>query len=424
MMSQSFRSLSLSYHNAPVEVRELFSLNEVLTKEALFQLRELLDLEELLILSTCNRTEVYYTSAHILDEEIVKLLGILKGISHPVHYLSYFRSFATPHAASEHLFEVALGLDSQVVGDIQIINQVKQAYQWSADLNLAGPFLHRLLHTIFFSNKRVRQETQFHDGAASVSYATVELVELIANGMLRDARILVLGLGEIGADVARNLAGKQLGQVYLCNRTLQKAASLARETGFKVIGFERVWEAIEEADIIISSIVREDPFISKTFVSTLPLYTFKYFIDLSVPRSIESQVEDLPGAIVYNIDDIQARTQAAVERRLQAIPHIREIIVQSLSGLDEWTQEMMLTPTIHKLKSALEQIRQEELGKHVQQLSQKEAQAVEKVTQGIIQRLLKMHILPLKAACKRGEAETLVEVLNELFDLEKQAQNE
>src|SRR6478736_1903681 len=180
-MLSNFKALSLSHKNAPVEVRELVSLDESLCKKLMMSLKDFTDATETLILSTCNRTEIYYSSNEDWSEEIIKLIGVHKGIENIQSYKSYFTILNDHNEAVSHLYHVSIGLESQVVGDMQIPNQVKHAYQWSADLSMAGPFLHRLMHTIFFTNKRVVQETTFRDGAASVSYATVEQAETLCS---------------------------------------------------------------------------------------------------------------------------------------------------------------------------------------------------------------------------------------------------
>ncbi len=172
-MHNKFRALSLSYKIAPVEIREIISLDESDVHSILIKLKDFFSVTDTLILSTCNRTEVYYSHELDLSTEIIKLIGLEKGLEDVVSYLEYFKIFNEDRDAINHLYRVAMGLDAQVVGDMQISSQVKRAYQASADLEMAGPFLHRLMHTIFFTNKRVVQETSFRDGAASISYATV-----------------------------------------------------------------------------------------------------------------------------------------------------------------------------------------------------------------------------------------------------------
>lgn len=418
-MSKQFKSISLSHKRAPIEVREQVSLNESQAKSLMRKIQELTGASDLLILSTCNRTELYYSAEQDQSRTILQLLVLEKRIASIAEIEPYFEIVNEHAQAVQHLFDVAMGLDAQVVGDMQISNQVKTAYQWSADEDVAGPFLHRLLHTIFFTNKRVVQETAFRDGAASVSYATTELVQDIAL-QLPEARILVLGIGEIGLDVCKNLADSKVEHVSITNRTQSKAESVAAECGFEVLPFEQVQKAIMEHDVIISSIAMEQPFIKKTSLQEQDLHQFKYFFDLSVPRSVETEVEEIPGMILYNIDQIQAKAGEALERRLAAIPEVKQIIADSILNLNSWAQEMEVSPVIQRLKSALETIRQEEMARYLKNVPESESKRIEKITKSMMQKVIKLPVLQLKAACKRGEAETLIDVLNDLFDLEGQ----
>ncbi|HEV7378845.1 MAG TPA: glutamyl-tRNA reductase [Dyadobacter sp.] len=415
-MYNQFKSISLSHRKAPLAIREQLALNEDSAKGIMLRLKDFFDITDVLTVSTCNRTEIYYSSTEDLNEEIIKLLLIEKGISDVQPFVDYFEKFSAGENAVQHLFEVATGLHSQVVGDMQIPNQIKHAYQWTADLNLAGPFLHRLLHTIFFANKRVAQETFFRDGAASVSYASVELVE----GLMPNPKILVVGLGEIGSDVCRNLAQKQDMDVTIINRTRSKADALADELGFRVADVSDIEAEISRADVIISSIARDEPFFTKEMMVRLRGMSFKYFVDLSVPRSVSPEVEEIPGVMLYTIDSIRSRADEALNRRLESIPQVREIIDEAVVEFNDWSKEMIVSPTIQKLKGALEQIRKEELTRFTKNLNDAELEKVERITTSMMQKILKLPVLQLKAACKRGEAETLIDVLNDLFNLEKE----
>ncbi|WBA41262.1 glutamyl-tRNA reductase [Hymenobacter canadensis] len=419
-MSHPFKAVSLSFKKAPLQIRELIALDEAACRRFLHTLHHELGLTDLLVLSTCNRTEVYYSSDLDYSTAIITALGKLKGLADADSYTPYFDLLTDADTAVQHLFEVAMGLDAQVVGDLQISNQVKQAYQWAADEDAAGPFLHRLLHTVFFTNKRVQQETSFRDGAASTSYAALELVEELTADVA-NPRVLVVGLGEIGADVCRHFGdSKQFQDVTICNRTRSKAETLAEECGLKVLDFENLVQGMKEADIIVSSIAAATPFFTREMVQHLDVLSYKFFIDLSVPRSIEAEVETVPGVLVYNIDAIQSKASAALERRLAAVPHVRAIIAESIAGLNDWSKEMMVSPTIQKLKNALEQIRQEEMDRFQKKMSPEEARRMDEVTKSLMQKILKQPVIHLKAACKRGEADQLIDVLTDLFDLEHQ----
>ena len=428
-MLDTFKAISLSHKTAPLQVRELIALNEDEAKRLMLRLRDFFGLADLLVISTCNRTEVYYAFDRDLNADIARLLLIEKGLTDTDNYLPYFQYFNAHDGAVRHLFEVCVGLHSQVIGDMQIPNQVKQSYQWSADLDMAGPFLHRLMHTIFFTNKRVAQETSFRDGAASVSYAAVELIDELV-GANQNLNVLVIGLGEIGTDVCKNLearsgATKSGGSrsqtnITLCNRTLAKAEALAIQFGFRVADFSNLTDEIQKADVIISSVTRPDTLITPELLKTINVLTFKYFIDLSVPRSVDATVEQIPGVLVYNIDHIRNRADEALQQRLAAIPQVEAIIDQTVAEFGDWSKEMVVSPTINKLKNALEQIRRDEIARHMKHLTSDESEKIEKITRGIMQKIIKLPVLQLKAACKRGEAETLIDVLNDLFDLEKQ----
>ncbi|MFQ3213594.1 MAG: glutamyl-tRNA reductase [Marivirga sp.] len=419
-MYQNFKALSLSFKNTPIHIREQVSLNEAISTRLLNYLKEFTSATDVLILSTCNRTEIYYLNDEDLSLDLIKLIGIEKGVEQIENIRPYFNSITDHDSAVKHLFDVSIGLEAQVVGDVQISNQVKRAYQASADLELAGPFLHRLMHTIFFTNKRVIQETTFRDGAASVSYAATELVKTLTTE-IATPKILVVGVGEIGEDVCRNLVGSQNIEVKITNRTDAKAKELAAECGFGTLDFDDLWQGVNEADVIISSVSTDSALFTKNKVSELEILSFKYFIDLSVPRSVEIEVEDIPAAIVYNVDNIKTKADSALEMRVQAIPDVENIIAEAIEEFQDWSKEMIVSPTINNLKNALEQIRQEELARYIKNLDSKESKIVEKVTKSMMQKIIKLPVLQLKAACKRGEAETLIDVLNSLFNLEEES---
>lgn len=419
-MWNQFKALTLSHQTAPVAIREQVHVPGALCQQLLSRIQEVLGLEEVLVLSTCNRTEIYYVSESDLSAELIKILAIEKGLKAPDRLTPYFSVINDHFEASRHLFEVSMGLHSTVIGDIQISNQVKQAYRYCADQKLAGPFLHRILHTIFHTHKRVQQETAYRDGAASVSYAAAELANELMNNW-ETPSVLVLGLGEMGSDVARNLVGSHFSRIAVSNRTREKSDAMALETGAEIIDWE-AWEThAAQFDVILSAVTAEKPIVTRSVLTggASEIRT-KYLIDLSVPRSIAADVEELDGVITFNIDEIQLRTNEVVERRKAAIPRVNKIISQEISGLTEWSKELSISPTIHKLKDALEQIRQEELARYLKHADEKETELVNKVTKSMMNKIMKLPVLQLKAACKRGEEETLIDLLNGLFNLEQQ----
>ena len=417
-MTYLFKAISLTYKKAPLGIRELLALNEASCSWLLHKLQHELGFSDVLVLSTCNRTEVYYAAETDQSAVIIATLGQVKGVPDCARWQAYFTVLNSQQAATRHLFEVALGLDSQVVGDMQISSQVKRAYQRSAETAAAGPFLHRLLHSVLAANKQVQQETAFRDGAASTSYATLELVrELTATGS--QPRVLIVGLGEIGKDVCRHFGkSKHFTDVTICNRTRQTAELLAAENGLQVLDFAQIADGLQAADVVISSLAASTPFFTRELVSILPPEHQMLFIDLSVPRSVAADVESTPGITVYNIDTIQNRASQALAQRLAAIPHVQAIIEKSMATLQAWSRELQVAPTIQRLKSTLELMRQQEVGRFQKKVSPAEALRLEEVTKALTQKFLKLPVLQLKAACQRGEAEQLTTILTELFALE------
>jgi glutamyl-tRNA reductase len=407
-MITPFKSVSISYRSAPLTIREMVALSEEESRAFTLKCKDLFGLQELLIVSTCNRTELYFTSQESISNDLIKALLIEKGLMNTADYVHYFVQMDETNDSLKHLFEVATGLQSKVVGDLQIPNQIKKAYQLAADLNMAGPYLHRLMHTIFYSNKRVAQETSFRDGAASVSYATVALAEELSQA-IATPKILILGLGEIGIDVCKNFEDKDFAEVTVMNR---------------VAPFEDMCKEVEAADIIISSVRTESPIITQENLKAMQLLSFKYFIDLSVPRSIEEAVEKVSGVLLYNIDSLKERADEALAARMASIPDVRVIIEESIESFNDWSKEMEVSPTIHKLKGALEQIRKEEINRHLKGLSAEEVDKLEKITASLVQKIIKQPIIHLKAACKRGDSEAMVDVLNDLFNLEQFEEHE
>ena len=422
-MHNQFKALCISHKTAPVEVRERMALNPEETQMVLKRVSELFGLHDVLVLSTCNRSEIYYSSPQELGDELVKVLALQKGLEVGDDYNQYFTHISDHAKAVQHLLRVATGLESQIVGDMQITNQVKSAYQMSADANLAGPFLHRLLHTAFFTNKRVVQETAFRDGAASVSYATLELISELTITQ-ESPTIMIVGLGDIGSDLCMNISDHknfQHTQILISNRSLPKTQKIAAECGFKAIPFESYKDHLEYADVVVSAVGMNELLIDHQLVEALAIKDFKYFIDLGVPRSIEASIEEVNGALLYNIDDIQSRADEALQRRLSSIPLVENLVNEAIGDFEDWSKDMSVSPTINKLKNALEQIRKEEIARYLKDISGDDAIMVEKLTKSIMQKVIKLPVLQLKAACRRGEEETLIDVLNDLFDLQKES---
>lgn len=417
-MQSEFKALSLSHQNASLAVRERMHLDTDSCDRLATNLHEILGLEEVLVLSTCNRTEIYYLSGEDKSNELIRLLCLEKGISTSEDHSAHFLRINDGFQAARHLFEVSMGLHSSVIGDLQISNQIKQAYSRSAELKLAGPVIHRLLHTIFHCNKRVQQETAYRDGAASVSYAAADLAKSLV-AFHQSPSVLVIGAGEMGADVAKNLQNGNFSRIAVMNRTLAKAEALAAEIEGEALELAGLKEVLPEFDIVITAVGGEMPLIQKSDLRPQQGLKQKYLIDLSVPRGIAANVTEVPGVLLYDIDEIRERTEETVARRLEEAPKVHAIIADEMAGFSSWSAELSISPTINRLKEALEQIRRDELARYLKNADESEAKLVDQVTKSMMNKIIKLPVLQLKAACKRGEQETLIDLLNDLFDLER-----
>lgn len=422
-MWNEFKAVSLSHRQAPVEMREHFHLNNSAAAAFASQLAAVLELEEVLVVSTCNRTEVYYHCPTDHSEAILKMLCIEKGIAYQPSIDACFERLTENAAAVRHLFEVSIGLHSQVVGDLQISGQVKQAYAASAELKLAGPFMHRLLHTIFHTSKRVQQETAFRDGGASVSYVAAELAGSLA-GSFAAPRVLVIGAGEMGRDAARNLDRPSFAALTLMNRTAARAEALAHELGAVHRDYAQLADALNETEIALIAVdapqaVLKPEMLRREGNELRPLF----LIDMSVPRAVDPAVEQVPGVVVYDMDDLTDRANEALAKRLASVPAVNQIIEEEMQNFLLWSRELAISPVIQQLRDALEQIRKEEMARFLRNAEAHETELVEKVTRAMIEKIVKLPVLQLKAACRRGDAESLIGVLQDLFDLEKQKTN-
>ncbi|AHJ95360.1 glutamyl-tRNA reductase [Hymenobacter swuensis] len=417
-MNPNFHVFSLSQRAAPLAVREQLALNEAACRQLLRTLRTAPGLTDVLVLSTCNRTEIYYCAGQEQTAVLLDALGQVLGRVVSARQAAYFVHLHDAEAATRHLFDVALGLEAQLIGDQQISHQVKRAYQWAVEEDTAGPWLHRLLHTVLFTSKRVQQETAFRDGAASTSYAALELTETLT-AHLPNPTILIVGLGEIGTDVARHFgASPRFTCVTVCNRTRAKAEALAAGNSLQVLDWADLVPGLQAADVVISSVAAAVPCLTLPLVQQLTVLSHKFFIDLSVPRSVAAEVEQVPGVLLYTLDDIADTTSATLARRLAAVPQVCALIAESLADLAQWSRELEVSPTIQQLKNALEQLRAEELRRFSKHLSAAETQRMDELTKSLMQKVLKYPTRHLKAACQRGETGPLVGLLTDIFGLE------
>lgn len=408
-MRGNFCVISVDHHLADISIREQFNFSTVEIEAFYVMLREVLDLHEVLILNTCNRVELYFYSEKTDAVDVAKLLCAFKSVS-----LSDYQQFIRTEVGTEaitHLHRVAIGLESMVIGDLQIMGQVKQAYQQSVDHDMAGPVIHRLLHRVFYCHKHVNQETTFKCGAASISY---NAASLIFKSLADDANVLVVGAGQMASDLASHLSKKGYQNIVITNRSKDKATALASQFGYDIIDFESHQEKLSEYDAVISTIAVDSVvYPTDVFENT----SVQLIIDMSSPRSVDARVNKLPIQF-WDIDALGQQVDKVIEQRKKQIPTVEHLIEASVIEFNEWKEGFEFTSGVSRFKSTLQELQRQSLQSKMKSWSKQERELAEEVTSAMIQKIVNLPVKQIKNVCKREEAEQLSNSLNELFNIE------
>jgi len=322
----------LSYKTAPVEVREQLAVKPSQLVCHACRLKLCGDLHEVVLLSTCNRVEIYGTTPRITSR-IDGLFQLLTTGSTDVRPHVYVHEDA---AAARHLFQVASGLESMVIGETEITGQVKTAYDTARAARLTGPVLNRLFQKTFQTVKDIRSQTGIGRGATSVGSVAVELAEQIFRHDLSQQTIIIIGAGPMGEACVRHLAKKGAKSILVSNRSFDRAEALAGEFGGRAVHFDKLLDAMREADIVVASTGCPKTLLHRADVEAMlrarrnrPLF----LIDISVPRNIDADVQRLPNVYLYNIDDLEAIVQSNVRLREQELAVCHEIIDRRVGQL-------------------------------------------------------------------------------------------
>lgn len=414
--------IGLNHKTAPIEIREKLAFQESAIEEALTRAHSLSALRENMILSTCNRVEIYAVS-----QEVEKTIGDLKSFLSIYHNLplSLFEKslyLLIGEEAVRHSFRVASSLDSMVVGEPQILGQLKSAYALATESKTSGLVLHRLLHRAFNVAKRVRTETRIGNSAVSVSSVAVELAETIF-GSLEQRTALLIGAGEMCELAARHLLAGGVEKILITNRTYDRALSLAREFNGEAIPFDEMGEGLKKADIVISATDSPQFLIMHRQMSRLMKARRQkpiFFIDIADPRDVEPSVGDIENAYLYNIDDLQKLANENIKDRGKEAQKAEAIVQGEVMKFVRWYQSLEITPTITALKEKCEEIRKRELEKMLSlhpHLSEKERHSLEAMTSAIINKILHDPLTQLKLKDEEIMSDVYVDVLRTLFQL-------
>ncbi|APS38259.1 MULTISPECIES: glutamyl-tRNA reductase [Salegentibacter] len=405
-----FYTIGLSYKKADAEIRGHFSLNEEAKQGLLKQAKEE-GIDAILVTSTCNRTEIYGFAQHPF--QLIKLL-----CEHTHGTVEEFEKVAYVHKnkqAISHMFRVGTGLDSQILGDFEIISQLKVAFARSKKHGLVNAFLERLVNAVIQASKRIKNETEISTGATSVSFASVQyILDNVPN--VSDKNILLFGTGKIGRNTCENLIKHtQNEHITLINRTKDKAEKIAGKFNLIVKDYADLQAEIRNTDILIVATGAQNPTISKELI-----YSNKNLLvlDLSIPKNVSEDVAHLLNVKLVHLDQLSKITDQNLERRKQFIPEAEAIIKEVETDFNKWLETRKFAPTIKALKKKLRSMKDAELDFQRRKISDFNDEQAEIVSDRIIQKIMKHFANHLK-----GDSTTTdesLELIQKVFQLEEQ----
>ena len=414
-------AVGLSHRTAPVELRECVDFARGGVEQALASLAARGVGREVVVLSTCNRAEIYAVGDNDATAEgVSRFFSEYHNIPHGemAEHL-YVRNGAD---AARHLFRVAAGLDSLVVGEPQILGQVKAAYAAAHEGRFTAALMNRLFHSAFAAGKRVRSETGLGEGAVSVSYAAIALARKIF-GELKGRSVLILGAGEMAKLTGVHLQAQQVKQITIASRTLQTAQTLAASLGGTAVPWDALDTALHVADIVVSATGASEPVLTRARIEEAmkgrrgrPLFV----IDIALPRDVEATAGDLDQVFLYNIDDLQAIVQENLARRTAELSRAEAIVEEEVAKFVAWMQSREIVPTVVALRQRFEAIRQSELARLEPKLTGLPPEArsrVDEVTRLIVEKLLLTPTEQLKSVSDEAMIVAYADALNRLFSL-------
>ncbi len=415
--AQRLMAVGLSHHTAPVEVRERLALDEQGVRHALDRLRRDDIVEEAMLLSTCNRVELYAIPRSV--EALQEYYGSFRGpdgerIDAHLYWLQ-------GREAVRHLFRVASSLDSLVVGEPQILGQVKNAIRIASESEALGRVLHPLTQRTMSVAKKVRSKTEIGKSRVGIGNAGVDLALQIF-GDLRGKRCMLVGVGEMGRQVAVALLSAGLDELLIANRTFERSVALASEYGGTPVPYERMRDYLPRADIVLTATGAQQPIV------TLPMirqalrerrYETMFLIDLAVPRNIESRVDELGDAYLFNVDDLSRVVEEGKAARAQAAEQALQLVQNEADKFIETLGQVQINSDIAKMMAGAESIRAAEIDrskKLVSTLDDQQQKALEALTKALVKKLLHRPMMAVREAAKTGDFDGAMALLDPWMD--------
>lgn len=414
--------VGLNHKTSPVEIREKLSFPSHSIGEPLKRLLAQDGLNEGVILSTCNRVEVLAITSDMEKGvwQVKRFLSDFHGI--PLETLDEHLYVRSGEDAVKHLLRVAAGLDSMIMGEPQILGQVKDSYSYAVEHNTAGVIVNKLYHKVFQVAKRIRTETKIGESAVSISFAAVELARKIF-GELRGKSVMLIGAGEMAELAAKHLLTNGIQDIMVANRTYEKAVELVTGFGGTAIMFREFPHYLKHADIVIASTGAADYVIRPEQIREVlneRKHKPMFFIDISVPRNIDPDVNNVDGAYVYDIDDLQGVVAANLEERSKEAQQAERIIEEEIEKFYRWIKSLDVVPTIIALRQMCDDVRKTELARamgSLGHLTEKDRKVLDAMTAAIVNKILHNPVVHLKKDTSKIEGDLYIDTVRKLFDL-------
>lgn len=417
--------IGLSHKTAPVEIREKLSIPEPQTEGAIAHLRSYPHIEEVAILSTCNRLEIYIvakeTEAGI--REVTQFLSETSKL--PVHSLRPHLFILLHEDAVMHLMRVSAGLDSLVLGEGQILAQVKQTHKLGQQYKGIGSILNRLFKQALTAGKRVRTETSIGTGAVSISSAAVELAQMKVEN-LAACRVAIVGAGKMSRLLVQHLVSKGASQIAILNRSQTRAQELTSqfpEAPLQVYPLSEMMSVITASEIVFTSTAATEPLLNRTKLeAVLAVHQSLMLFDISVPRNVDADVNELPNVRAFNVDDLKAVVAQNHESRRKMAQEAEVLLEEEVEAFDLWWRSLETVPTISCLRDKIESIREQELEKALSRLgsefAEKHQEVIEALTRGIVNKILHDPMVQLRAQQDIEARRQAMQTLQTLFNLD------
>ncbi len=414
--------VGLNHRTVPVDLMERVAISDALLPKVLHDLSSREHLLEVVVLSTCNRTEIYARCSrfHAAVGDVRDFLSAQSGAD-PDEFADHLYTYFDD-AAVAHLFSVAAGLDSMIVGESEILGQVHDAWDMAVRENASGQLLSRLFRHAVESGKRVRTETGIGRHPVSISSAAVAVAGEHL-GSLDGARVLVIGAGEMGEGVARSLGSRGIVDVCVANRTQARALEIAKRVGGRAVSLDHVEAELLDADVLLTSTASQHVLVERSAVEAVMRQRPEHpllVVDVALPRDVDPGVREVDGVTLLDLDDLKDFAQRSAELRRREIGRVREILASELERFRSERAAREVAPLVVSLRALGEDVRAGELdrfAKKLNGLSPEQREAVEGLTRGIVNKLLHEPTVRLKDAAGTGRGDYLSDALATLFDL-------